>query len=151
MLKYPSPKEPQLACKSASPSVAPRRTPAPPDQPQRWRTRLQALPFLACALLLIATGRFSAATAQNNAPPADPKGSLVLFDFGDVNEKQTRHAAIARFNKRYPNVKVNDYFTPISSWSDYYAKVLAQVVPARVPDLIHIATEAPNSSLARTW
>src|SRR5271166_4704051 len=108
-------------------------------KPRRRQTFFQALPFLAFALL-IAGGRFSAASAQN-APSPDTKGNLVLFDFGDANDKQIRDAAIARFKKRYPNVKVTDQFTPISSWSDYLNKLVTQIASGKAPDLIHIATE----------
>ena len=69
-------------------------------------------------VLLIVPGRLSTASAEN-ASPASTKAELVLFDFGDANDKQIRDAAIARFNKRYPNVKVTDQFTPITSWPDY--------------------------------
>lgn len=43
-------------------------------------------------------------------PPPDTKANLVLFDFGDAKDKKIRENAIARFNKRYPNVKVVDQF-----------------------------------------
>jgi multiple sugar transport system substrate-binding protein len=89
---------------------------------------------------LLALGRLSTASAEN-APPADTKGELVLFDFGDANDKQIRDAAIARFNKRYPNVKVTDQFTPITSWPDYIDKLVTQIASGKAPDLIHIATE----------
>jgi multiple sugar transport system substrate-binding protein len=80
------------------------------------------------------------ASAQS-APPQDTKGSLVLFDFGAANDKQIRNAAIARFNKRYPNVKVTDQFSPISTWSDYLNKLVTEIASGKAPDLIHIATE----------
>ena len=73
----------------------------------------------------------------------------MLFDFGDANDKQIRDAAIARFNKRYPNVKVNDQFTPIASWSDYLNKLVAQVASGKVPDLIHIATEGAQLAVRK--
>jgi multiple sugar transport system substrate-binding protein len=96
--------------------------------------------LLALTFLLVADDRLSVSFAQT-APTADTKGSLVLFDFGDANDKQIRDAAIARFNKRYPNVKVTDQFTPISSWSDYLNKLVTQIASGKAPDLIHIATE----------
>src|SRR5271166_5995061 len=114
-------------------------TPRQENKPRRQQIFFQALPFLAFALLM-AAGRFSAASAQN-APSPDTKGNLVLFDFGDANDKQIRDAAIVRFNKRYPNVKVTDQFTPISSWSDYLNKLVTQIASGKAPDLIHIATE----------
>jgi multiple sugar transport system substrate-binding protein len=114
-------------------------SPRQENKPKRRQTLFQAFPFFA-AVLLMAAGRFSAASAQN-ALSLDTKGNLVLFDFGDANDKQVRDAAIARFNKRYPNVKVTDQFTPISSWSDYLNKLVTQIASGKAPDLIHVATE----------
>jgi multiple sugar transport system substrate-binding protein len=96
----------------------------------------------------MAGARFSLTSAQH-APAADTKGSLVLLDFGDANDKQIRDATIARFNKRYPNVKVTDQCTPISSWSDYLDKLIAQVASGKTPDLIHIATEGAQLAIRK--
>jgi multiple sugar transport system substrate-binding protein len=103
-------------------------------QTRALRPMLRSLLCLGAALAL--SGNISA------APPApDTKANLVLFDFGDAKDKQIREAAIARFNKRYPNVKVVDQFNPITSWSDYLDKLLTLSVSGKAPDLIHIATE----------
>jgi multiple sugar transport system substrate-binding protein len=93
-------------------------------------------PFLFIGAALALSGSVFAA-----APSPDTKADLVLFDFGDAKDKQIREAAIARFNKRYPNVKVVDQFNPITSWSDYLDKLLTLSVSGKAPDLIHIATE----------
>src|SRR5262245_18589545 len=82
--------------------------------------------LLAFIFLLVTGGRLSISFAES-VPASDARGSLVLFDFGDANDKQNRDAAIARFNKRYPNVKVTDQFTPISSWADYLDKLVIQI------------------------
>jgi multiple sugar transport system substrate-binding protein len=98
--------------------------------------RPMLLPLFCIGAALTLSGSISA------APPApDTKANLVLFDFGDAKDKQIREAAIARFNKRYPNVKVVDQFNPITSWSDYLDKLLTLSVSGKAPDLIHIATE----------
>ena len=104
------------------------------------RKSAQTSLLLAFTFLLAVGGRLSVSCAQN-APSPDTKGNLVLFDFGDANDKQIRDAAIARFNNRYPNVKVTDQFYPISSWSDYLNKLVTQIASGKAPDLIHIATE----------
>src|SRR5258708_17269488 len=96
--------------------------------------------------LLFGNQLLSAALAQS-PPPGDTKGELVLFDFGDANDKQVRDATIARFNKRYPNVKVTDQFTPITSWPDYIDKLVTQLASGKAPDLIHIATEGAELSI----
>jgi multiple sugar transport system substrate-binding protein len=98
--------------------------------------------------LLFGNQLLSAALAQS-PPPGDTKGELVLFDFGDANDKQVRDATIARFNKRYPNVKVTDQFTPITSWPDYIDKLVTQVAAGKAPDLIHIATEGAQLSIQK--
>jgi multiple sugar transport system substrate-binding protein len=96
--------------------------------------------LLAFILLLVTGSRLSISFAEN-MPASDTRGNLVLFDFGDANDKQIRDAAITRFNKRYPNVKVTDQFTPISSWADYLDKLVIQIASGKAPDLIHMATE----------
>jgi multiple sugar transport system substrate-binding protein len=93
-------------------------------------------------------GGLSTASAEN-APLANTKAELVLFDFGDANDKQIRDAAIARFNQRYPNVKVTDQFTPITSWPDYIDKLVTQVASGKAPDLIHIATEGALLTISK--
>ena len=114
-----------------------------------WRHKFpQTSLLLAFTFLLGVDGRLSVSRAQN-APSPDTKGNLVLFDFGDANDKQIRDAAIARFNKRFPNVKVTDQFTPISSWSDYLNKLVTQIASGKVPDLIHVATEGTELAVRK--
>jgi multiple sugar transport system substrate-binding protein len=114
-----------------------------------WRHKFpQTSLLLAFTFLLVVGGQLSVSRAQN-PPSPDTKGNLVLFDFGDANDKQIRDAAIARFNKRYPNVKVTDQFTPISSWSDYLNKLVTQIASGKVPDLIHVATEGTELAVRK--
>ena len=107
----------------------------------------RALKFLGLGLFF-ENQLLSTALAQS-PPPGDTKGELVLFDFGDANDKQVRDATIARFNKSYPNVKVTDQFTPITSWPDYIDKLVTQVASGKAPDLIHIATEGAQLSIQK--
>ncbi len=102
----------------------------------------------AAIALLLADGRFFAASAED-APLPETRGELVLFDFGDENDKDIRDAAIARFYTHYPNVKVTDRFTPNSSWADYYDKLAEQIASGNAPDLIHIATEGMQLAIQR--
>ena len=99
-------------------------------------------------VFLLAHGSLSTGRAEDT-PPANAKADLVLFDFGDANDKQVRDAAIARFNKHYPNVKVTDQFTPITSWSDYIDKLVTQVAAGKAPDIIHIATEGAQLTIGK--
>jgi len=100
------------------------------------------------AVFAFSQGRVPLVAAEN-APSSGTKAELVLFDFGDANDKQVRDATIARFNKRYPNVKVTDQFTPITSWADYIDKLVTQVASGKAPDLIHIATEGAQLSIRK--
>jgi multiple sugar transport system substrate-binding protein len=115
----------------------------PKSRPFRWR----GLALVGLALGL--THGSLPAFAADDAPPPNTKGELVLFDFGDANDKQIRDATIARFNKRYPNVKVTDQFTSITSWADYIDKLVTQVASGKAPDLIHIATEGVELSIRK--
>jgi multiple sugar transport system substrate-binding protein len=118
------------------------------ELPRRSRHSFSRLLGFLGIVLFIGHGRLSAASAENS-PPADTKGELVLFDFGDANDKQIRDAAIAGFNKRYPNVKVTDQFTPITSWPDYIDKLVTQIASGKAPDLIHIATEGALLTISK--
>ncbi len=117
-------------------------------------TRIFSVPptLLASALFvwawLLATAGLSPVFADE-VPPSDTKGELLLFDFGDGNEKQVRDAAIARFYTRYPNVKVTNQFTPVSSWAEYIDKLTAQVAAGQAPDLIHISSEGAQLAIQR--
>jgi ABC-type glycerol-3-phosphate transport system substrate-binding protein len=100
--------------------------------------RLARISLLLASTFLLVTGRWLSAGLAENAPAPDAKASLVLFDFGAANDKQIRNAAIARFNKRYPNVKVTEQFSPISTWSDYLNKLITEIALGKAPDLIHL-------------
>jgi multiple sugar transport system substrate-binding protein len=118
------------------------------DPPRR------SLGFPRCSLTVLGltfalTCRWLPLAAAEEPPPASVKAELVLFDFGDANDKQVREATIARFNKRYPNVKVTDQFTPITSWPDYIDKLVTQVASGKAPDLIHIATEGAQLTIQK--
>ena len=116
--------------------------------------------LLMIALLVVSCGSQPAAettsgeAAQEEAEAAQPEeaaeagelspdieATLVLYDFGDTNDRAVRQQAIARFNERFPNVTVELQFTPISTWSEYLEKLVTQVAGGSPPDLVHIATE----------
>lgn len=103
--------------------------------------RIPFLHSLFRSLLVAGVALTSAAMVHAAPPPPDTKANLILFDFGDANDKKIRDAAIARFNKRYPKVKVVDQFNPITSWSDYLDKLITLSISGKAPDAIHIATE----------
>lgn len=117
----------------------------------------RSAPFLfvmILALLLAACGSQQPAAQQPTGAPAaeqpatsggelspDVSATLVLYDFGDTNDRAVRQEAIARFNKRFPNVTVDLQFTPITTWSEYLEKLVTQIAGGSAPDVVHIATE----------
>jgi multiple sugar transport system substrate-binding protein len=50
-------------------------------------------------------------------------------------------AAYDRFKKNHPDVTIEDNFVPVSTWSEYTNKVVAQVAGGQAPDIINIAIE----------
>lgn len=91
--------------------------------------------------LITVLGLLSAVNIAYADVVSEVEAEITLFDFGDANDKAIRAAAIERFNEKYPNVKVNNQFTPISSWSDYLDKLVTQIAGGQAPDMIHLATE----------
>jgi len=76
-----------------------------------------------------------------SAPAKDVAATLTLSNWGDPGDKAVYDAAIARFNQSYPNVKVVDNFTPITTWTEYVNKLVAAQAAGQAPDVINIALE----------
>lgn len=74
-------------------------------------------------------------------PSSTTSATLRIANWGDPNDKAVYDAAIARFNAKYPNVKVTNDFTPITTWSEYINKVVADAAAGNTPDIINVATE----------
>lgn len=87
--------------------------------------------------------------AQGAPPPADAEGSLSTFNYGGEQDQKMYGDAIARFNQRYPNVKVKDNFTPVQTWSDYANKLTTQIAGGKAPDLIHVAIEGSRLLISK--
>lgn len=75
------------------------------------------------------------------APKSDVSAHLTISNWGNPGDEKVYEAAIARFNKRYPNVKVTNNFTQVVNWSDYINKILTSIASGDAPDIINIATE----------
>ncbi len=75
------------------------------------------------------------------APAADTAATLTIFDFGGDADKQIYADAHARFKQKFPNVTINDNFTPVTTWSEYSNKITTQVAGGQSPDIINIAIE----------
>ena len=110
--------------------------------------RLASMAGAGAALAACAPAPAAAPTAQKPAEgaskgalAADTKATLNIFNFGGENDKKIYDEAYARFNKRFPNVTINDNFTPVTTWSEYSNKITTQVAGGKAPDIIHIAIE----------
>ena len=88
--------------------------------------------------------RARAAAGRQGAytPPApDVEATITISNWGDPNDQKVYEAARERFAAKFPNVTVNDNFTPITTWTDYVNKVVTQVAAGDAPDVINIAIE----------
>ena len=73
---------------------------------------------------------------------SDKSGTLKLQAFGGEAELKSITNAIARFNKDYPNVKVEVSMDPITTgWGDYVTKVLGQFNSGSAADVYGTAIE----------
>ena len=82
-------------------------------------------------------GAVSAASAQS-----DETATLKLMSFGGEAQTTAIKNAIARFNKKYPNVKVELTMDPISTgWGDYVTRVLSQFNARNAADVYGTAIE----------
>lgn len=114
------------------------------DLEQGTITRRHVMTAAGAAGVLAAVGGhrgLMSAVAQGEAPSADTEAEISTFNYGGEIEQKIYSDAIARFNERYPNVTVNDNFTPVETWSDYANKLTTQIAGGQAPDLIHVAIE----------
>jgi ABC-type glycerol-3-phosphate transport system substrate-binding protein len=80
------------------------------------------LKFLTC--ILAAGFSFSSAAF---AAGSNESANLRLMAFGSEAQLKAVNNAVARFNQKYPNVKVEVAIDPISNgWGDYVTRVLSQ-------------------------
>ena len=91
----------------------------------------------------------STALAQGNPPPADTAGQLTIFNFGGEQQQGMYANAIARFNERYPNVVVEDLYTPFpEGWGQYITQLKLRVASGLPVDIIALAIEGAQESIA---
>ena len=80
----------------------------------------------------------------------DTAGTLKLQSFGNEAQMGAINNAIARFNKKYPNIKVETNIDPIAGgWGDYVTKVLSQFNAGDPADVYGTAIETFRSFEAR--
>jgi len=107
---------------------------------------------LAASLILTACGGGggtgeTGASGAYQAPAATTQATLTIANWGNPGDEKIYNEAIARFNKRYPNVKVNNNFTQVVNWGDYINKIQASIASGDAPDIINIATEGVEYGL----
>jgi multiple sugar transport system substrate-binding protein len=100
---------------------------------------------------LLASGAALAATAATSRLSfgADPTTIRILMNGGDADLANTNNA-IARFNKKYPNIQCTVDMDPISTgWGDYVTKVLGQFTAGAQYDIYGTAIETFQTFASR--
>jgi multiple sugar transport system substrate-binding protein len=101
--------------------------------------------LLASVGALAASSSFRSALAQSNET-----ATLKLQAFGGEAQLKSINNAIARFNKNYPNVKVEVSIDPITTgWGDYVTKVFGQFNAGNPADVYGTAIETFQSFSSR--
>ncbi|MGX9349261.1 ABC transporter substrate-binding protein [Microbacterium sp. KNMS] len=88
-------------------------------------------------------------TGEYKAPESDIKAELTVSNWGNPGDEDLYDEAIARFNEKYPNVKVTHNFTQVTVWSDYINKILTSIAAGDAPDVINLATEGVEFALSK--
>ena len=73
--------------------------------------------------------------------PRTLSATVKIFNWGDNSAKKIFDAAIARFNQKYPNVKVEDTFVPSDDWAVFSNKLTTQIAGGQSPDIVRMAVE----------
>ena len=96
---------------------------------------MKLTPFLLAASLLLASSAGFAAESNTSA-------NLRLMAFGSAAQLKAVTNAVARFNQKYPNVKVEIAIDPITNgWGDYVTHVLSQFNANNAYDVYGTAIE----------
>lgn len=83
------------------------------------------------------------------APASDITATLTISNWGDPADQEVYKEVAARFKQKYPNVTVNDNFTPITTWTEYVNKLVAQQAAGDSPDVINIAIEGVRLGVSK--
>ena len=76
-----------------------------------------------------------AADGPYSKPAADITATITVSNWGDPGDKKVYDAVAKRFKEKYPNVTVNNDFTPITTWTEYVNKLVSQVAAGNAPDV----------------
>jgi multiple sugar transport system substrate-binding protein len=102
--------------------------------------------FMASSAALAAV----AATTKFGFAQSNESATLQLAGFGGDAENAAITHAIERFNKKYPNVKVELSMDPISTgWGDYVTKILGEFNAGNGPDVVGTAIETFQAFASR--
>ena len=113
-------------------------------------TRRNFLKIAGIGGTLVSSRRNQESSCPNRRPNPSAKASLTIFDFGDANAQRVYKDAIARFNKRYPNVTVRDDYSPFpNGWGQYINNLKTRVASGLVPDVIAIAIEGVRATITQ--
>src|ERR1700726_4616597 len=92
-------------------------------------------------IFLLAAG-LAVASTHGFAAGSDVSANLRLMAFGNAAELKAVTNAVARFNQKYPNAKVEITIDPISNgWGDYVTRVLSQFNANNAHDVYGTAIE----------
>jgi multiple sugar transport system substrate-binding protein len=85
---------------------------------------------------------FALASNPGFAADSNTSANLRLMAFGSAAQLKAVTNAVARFNQKYPNVKVEIAIDPISNgWGDYVTRVLSQFNASNAYDVYGTAIE----------
>ena len=83
------------------------------------------------------------------APPSDTTATLTISNWGDPADQEVYKSVVERFKQKYPNVTVVDNFTPITTWTEYVNKLVAQQAAGDSPDIVNIAIEGVRLGVSK--
>jgi multiple sugar transport system substrate-binding protein len=124
---------------------------------KRFVERALALALSVCMVISLAACSSSSSvssdasnsTAKNTSSQLDKNASLTLkiLNWGSTSEEKICNDAIARFNKVYPNIKVQQTCVPVTEWSDFIQKWTTMITSGDAPDVINYGLEATRMAV----
>jgi multiple sugar transport system substrate-binding protein len=94
------------------------------------------------ALLIIVLAACSSTPASSNGSGSGGKKiELTLAYPGNDEKKDDLEKFLAKFNEKYPNVKVKLVYVPNTGWADYFNKLETMAAGGKAPDVIRVAIE----------
>lgn len=108
------------------------------------------------ALALVGIMAFSTAACGSNKGAEDTSSdgsssgketTLRVLNWGSTVEESIANDAIARFNEKYPDVKVEQTCVPVTEWSDFIQKWITMSTSGEAPDVINLGLEAAQMAV----